>query len=69
MELTLAQQVGAKLKALREKKELNVVDAAKGVGVGFRSLYDWESGTRSPSTRNLEKLAAFYGTTAAKLLK
>lgn len=68
-EKTLIDRVGERLVALRTKKGLTQPEAAAGAGVGNRSLWRWENAEQLPGGRNLEKLAAFYGTTAAALLK
>lgn len=66
---TIEARVGARLLALREKKKLTQPEVAVGAGVGYRSFCDWEGGKRLPSTRNLSKLAAFFKTSPAALLK
>lgn len=67
--LSFEEKVGAKLAALRERKGMTQPEAAKGAGVGYRSITRWEAGRQLPSSRNLQKLAAFYSTTPDKILK
>jgi transcriptional regulator with XRE-family HTH domain len=61
--------LGARLKALREKKNLALPALAEASGVGERTLSDYEAGLRMPGGRNLAKLAIFFKTTAAALLR
>lgn len=65
----LPERVGDRLRRLREKKGLTQPEAAIGAGVGNRSIWRWENGEQLPGGRNLEKLAAFYDTTAAAILR
>ena len=68
-EQTLEQKVGAKLVALREKAKLLQTDVAAGSGCGYRSICRWELGEGLPSSRNLQKLAAFFETTPDRILR
>lgn len=61
--------LGKKLKALRDIKKLSLPELAEVSGVGERTLSDYEAGLRMPGGRNLAKLAAFFKTTPAALLR
>lgn len=66
---TLEQRVAANLRALREHRSLTQPEAAKGIGVGMRTLCTWEAGDRLPSGRNLGKLVTFYKVTSDEIFK
>jgi len=66
---TLEGRLGAKLHGLREKKKLTLPELAKASGVGERTISDYEAGLRMPGGRNLAKLAEFFKTTPAALLR
>lgn len=66
--LTSEQMTARKLVALRDAKEVSQAEAAKGAGVGKRSIERWESGEKAASTRNLRKLADYYGVGLGEIL-
>jgi transcriptional regulator with XRE-family HTH domain len=46
-----------KIKAIREKRGLTQKQLADRLGVKQQNISDWERGERSPSVKNLKKLA------------
>lgn len=68
-EKSLIDRVGAKLIKLREDRDLTQEDAAKGAGVGRRSLGRWESADQLPTGKNLERLAKFYRVSPSWILR
>ena len=54
-----AQQVGAKLRELRDIRPKTGV--AKACGLSYSALCKFESGLRLPRKESLEKLAKYYG--------
>lgn len=49
-----------KLKKLRSEKGLSLREAAKEIGVNYRSIFNWEEGSCKPSKDNLNKLEKLY---------
>lgn len=66
---TLEARAGARLLAMRDKRKLTQPEVAVGGGFSLRAYCDWEAGKRLPSGRNLNKLADFFKTTPAALLR
>lgn len=60
--------IGERLKKLREKKDLNQIQAAKLIGISNANLSRYEANKRNPSKENLHKLADFYHVTPSYLL-
>jgi transcriptional regulator with XRE-family HTH domain len=56
-----------RLKAARDCCDIGQKDVAKAVGTTPASVSRWEAGLNMPSDRQLEKLAAYFGVTAAWL--
>jgi transcriptional regulator with XRE-family HTH domain len=56
------------LKQLRKQKGWTQVQAAEQAGVPFRTLQNWETGSREPRLVALKKLAAAFVVTADELL-
>ena len=50
-----------RLKELREKKGLNMREAAKQLGLAPSTYHNYETGAREPNSEMLIKLANFYG--------
>jgi transcriptional regulator with XRE-family HTH domain len=57
------------LKRLREQKGWTQTEAAEQAGVPFRTMQNWEAGSREPRLDALRKLAAAYGVTVDELLQ
>lgn len=60
--------LGQVIREAREQKEISQAAAAKGAGVGLRSLERWEAGEGNPSLDARKALAEFYGLPLADLL-
>ncbi len=58
----------ARLKAARERKGITQIALAKLLGVSSTVPGQWERGERSPTTDNLQQLAAELGVTASWIL-
>lgn len=54
-----AQQVGKKLRELRDIRPRTKVSAA--MGISYSALCKFESGLRLPKKESLEKMARYYG--------
>ncbi len=54
---TYAGRFGAHIRAIREKKKLTQLNAAKSIGISSSTLSLWESGMRFPDVENLPILA------------
>jgi transcriptional regulator with XRE-family HTH domain len=57
------------IKRLREQKGWTQTQAAQQADVPFRTLQNWEAGSREPRLDALKKLAAAYGVLVDELLK
>ena len=55
-------------KKARQIKKIKVSDAAEQLGVSQPALSSWESGRKSPTLDNLEKMVELYGVSADYLL-
>ena len=63
------REIGQRLSALREARGNPPQEiVAQKLEVANRSYQSWEAGDTRPSWRNLQKLAAYYGTTEEFLL-
>jgi transcriptional regulator with XRE-family HTH domain len=51
------------------RKKINMTQLSKETGVGLATLSDWKAGRNSPTVKNLEKLADYFGVTEAYFLK
>ncbi|NPV72886.1 MAG: helix-turn-helix transcriptional regulator [Pelotomaculum sp.] len=58
----------SRLKEIREKRGISVAGLAKQSKVAYSYIYEIEQGTKSPTIRTLEKLAAALGVSVAALL-
>ena len=56
-------KLSERLFTLRKWKKLTQEDAAKEIGVGYRSYRRYESGEREPDASTLILMADFYGVT------
>jgi transcriptional regulator with XRE-family HTH domain len=63
-----ATALGARIRALREEKEMKQWQLAYVVGTLQNRVSDWEMGLRQPTLPSLEKLAAAFGITVSDLL-
>jgi transcriptional regulator with XRE-family HTH domain len=54
------QEVGARLRRLREGKGWNQADAAHEVGVGPKTWHLWETGKTTPYERNWRKIGEIF---------
>lgn len=61
--------IGNKLKLLRNEKKETIRKAAKGIGIRESMLSAYESGKWMPDNDVLEKIAEYYGVSAAAVLK
>jgi transcriptional regulator with XRE-family HTH domain len=62
------EQLGQKLRALREKRGLTVAQAADALGCTERAVRYWEVGHSFPRTPEMWKLCGVYGVTFESLL-
>ena len=56
-----------KIKALADKKGLSIYAVEKAVGLGNKTIRNWQ--TSSPSVANLKLVADYLGTTIDELMK
>ena len=57
-----------RLSQLRQKKGLNMREAARQLGMPYTTYVNYEKGTREPNSETLISLAKFYGTSIDYLL-
>lgn len=57
-----------RLISLRKEKGVNQTEIAKGLHISQQAYSQWESGSRSPSQKTLEKLAKFFNVSVSYLL-
>jgi transcriptional regulator with XRE-family HTH domain len=55
--------IGQRIKAARQKQKLSQEDLGDLMGVSFQSVQQWESGTTTPRTTRMRKLATVLKTT------
>ena len=46
-----------KLKAVREKKKMTILELSVTLNVSASAVYSWENGTRTPSYKNMSKIS------------
>lgn len=63
------EELGERLKAIREARRLRQEDVAKLLGVTRVLISHWERGERRPSEGVLERLASIYGLSLRQLLE
>jgi transcriptional regulator with XRE-family HTH domain len=61
--------IGARLKLLRERRNLDQVDVAVAVGVSRPTVSEWESDKKAPSRENARRLAVYFKTDIRWLLE
>lgn len=57
-----------KLKYLRLKKGLSLEQVGEAIGVSWQTIQQWENGKTAPKRTRLDKVAGYYGVSAAQLL-
>ncbi|MCL2036431.1 MAG: helix-turn-helix domain-containing protein [Oscillospiraceae bacterium] len=57
-----------RLKQLRTDKSINQIQLAQEMGVNQGTVGKWETGTRKPDAKTLEKLADYFAVTVDYLL-
>ena len=60
--------VGSRLRALRHDRQLSAQAVADELAVAVPRVYEWETGTVSPSPHNLAQLAAVFDVDPVELL-
>ena len=68
-EQAMALEIGARIRALREAKDLTQAKVAAMCGVSANAMSQWETGRSRPERDNLLKLASKLETTFAYLLQ
>lgn len=64
-----SDDVFRRVEKLMNRKKINMTQLSKETGVGLATLSDWKAGRNSPTVKNLEKLADYFGVTEAYFLK
>lgn len=64
----MSKILGARLKVLREQKQLSKAEAARQLNVGNTTYANWEYGLREPNADTIVKLADFYDISTDYLL-
>ena len=67
--MSLQQNIGVALRALRAQKGVSQERLALETGIGRRYMSDIENGRRNVSLEIIEKLAAFFEMKASELIK
>lgn len=67
--MSLQQNIGIALKALRAEKGISQEKLALETGIGRRYMSDIENGRRNISLEIIEKIAAFFEMTASELVQ
>lgn len=67
--MTVEKQLGMRIRYLRNKKKLSQEDLALAAGVNKNYLSDLERGTRNPTLRIMERIAAALEIDLATLVK
>lgn len=63
-----AELFGARLKELRQEKELTTVELGQKLGYSDATISRWENGLVHPSIVSLYRIVTFFGTSAGYLL-
>jgi transcriptional regulator with XRE-family HTH domain len=63
------EDIGARIKQLREKKGLTQAKLAKELSVNRETVNQWENGTRDLKTQYTIRLADFFGVTCDDILR
>ena len=61
------QQIGKNLEYLRRIRGLSLKEVAKGVGVTYSAISNYESGLRVPRYEIMVRIADFYAMTVQKI--
>jgi len=56
------------LKAIREQAGIKIKHISDETGLNRETIYDWESGKRTPNLTSLVKLSKFFGVTLDQLV-
>lgn len=64
----MEENLGFRLRKLREAQGLNQKQLAEKIGLTPCQISDYELGGRKPSIKTLEWLCEFFGVTASELL-
>ena len=67
--MSLQQNIGVALRALRAQKGVSQEKLALETGIGRRYMSDIENGRRNVSLEIVEKIAAYFGMSASELVK
>lgn len=59
---------GNRIKELRKKSGLSVIQLSLTLGISFQAIYRWEDGTYLPDTENLAWIALVFNTTIDDIL-
>lgn len=62
------RELGKRIEAAREAKELTLTEFAREVGVEPPTAWGWENGRYSPGLVNLRKIAAVVGKSVDELI-
>lgn len=62
------EAMGRRIRAVRESRELGLIETAKAAGIGKGFLWRIEAGQQNVSIMTLARLASAIGTTMADLL-
>lgn len=62
------EKTANRLKQLREKAGLSLVEVGKGVGLATNTISRYEAGQREPKMKTWNKLAGFFGVSTTYLM-
>jgi len=62
------KEIGERIKQLRKDNQLTQIEVAKALKTSQPSYQKWEKGVRTPTPRNLEKLATYFNVSIDYLL-
>lgn len=60
--------IGLKIRELRNKKNISIIQIAEHLGVTEQAIYKYEAGKSEPSITGLEKLSNLFGIKISELL-
>lgn len=61
-------KIGSKLRSLRHEKGKTIKEVAEDANMPYSQLAQYETGTRSPSIKGLEKLSKYYDVDVAYII-
>lgn len=64
-----SDDVFRRVERLMTRKKINMTQLANETGVGLSTLSDWKAGRNSPTLKNIEKLADYFGVSASYFFK